>query len=54
MVIRSDIDVYTYKSIKIPKYGDGRDLLPVGWKEYLSPPYGNPLYKCAPNNLIHF
>ena len=41
MVIRSDIDVYTYKSIKIPKYGDGRDLLPLGWKEYLEILYIN-------------
>ena len=28
-VRRSDIDVHTYKSMQILKYGDGRDLFPV-------------------------
>ena len=32
---RSDIDVHAYKSIQNPKYGDGRDLFPVVWKEFL-------------------
>ena len=31
----SDIDVHTYKSMQNPKYGDGRDLFPVGWKRFL-------------------
>ena len=29
---RSDIDAHTYKSMQNLKYGDGRDLFPVGWK----------------------
>ena len=32
---RSDIDVYTYKSMQNPDNGDGRDLFPVVWKGFL-------------------
>ena len=32
---RSDMDVHTYKSMQNLKYGEGRDIFPLVWKEFL-------------------
>ena len=51
---RSDINAHTYKSIKNPKYDDGRDLFPLLWKGFhyiLRYPGGNPSFKSVPDNI---
>jgi len=53
---RSEIDVHTYKSMQNLKYGDGRDLFPLGWKRFLyilSHPLGDPSFKGVPDDIFH-